>query len=217
MHEKAVTVTTEIRDVPGVVLAGGLARRMGGGDKPMRQIGGRTILARVIARLAPQCQCLILNANGDPLRFASLCLPVVADGVKDYPGPLAGILAALDWTAANRPNAAWILSAPGDCPFLPRDLVTRLRQALIAQHAELAVAASGGQSHPVIGLWNVTLRDALRHALVGEGIRKIDRWTARYRIATVTWPTEPLDPFFNANTIDDLAEAERLAAIEDLY
>jgi molybdenum cofactor guanylyltransferase len=217
MHEKAVIVMTEILDVPGVVLAGGLARRMGGGDKPMRQIGGRTILARVIARLAPQCERLILNANGDPLRFASFCLPVVADGVKDYPGPLAGILAALDWTAANRPNAAWILSAPGDCPFLPRDLVARLRQALIAQDAELAVAASRGQSHPVIGLWNVTLRDALRHALVAEGIRKIDRWTARYRIATVTWPTEPLDPFFNANTIDDLAEAERLAAIEDLY
>jgi molybdopterin-guanine dinucleotide biosynthesis protein A len=217
MHEKAVIVMTEILDVPGVVLAGGLARRMGGGDKPMRQIGGRTILARVIARLAPQCECLILNANGDPLRFASLCLPVVADGVKDYPGPLAGILAGLDWTADNRPNAAWILSAPGDCPFLPRDLVPRLRQALIAQDAELAVAASRGQSHPVIGLWNVTLRDALRDALVVEGIRKIDRWTARYRIATVAWPTEPLDPFFNANTIDDLAEAERLAAIEDLY
>jgi molybdopterin-guanine dinucleotide biosynthesis protein A len=214
-HEKAVSVTTEIRDVPGVVLAGGLARRMGGGDKPMRQIGGRTILARVVARLAPQCECLILNANGDPRRFASFCLPVVADGVKDYPGPLAGILAALDWTAANRPNAAWIVSAPGDCPFLPRDLVARLRQALIAQEAELAVAASQGQSHPVIGLWNVTLREALRQALVAEGIRKIDRWTARYRIATVTWPTEPLDPFFNANTIDDLAEAERLAAIED--
>jgi molybdopterin-guanine dinucleotide biosynthesis protein A len=216
MHEKAVTVTIEIRDVPGVVLAGGLARRMGGGDKPMRQIGGRTILARVIARLAPQCECLILNANGDPLRFASFCLPVVADGIEDYPGPLAGILAALDWTAANRPNAAWILSAPGDCPFLPLDLVARLREALIAQDAELAVAASQGQSHPVIGLWNVTLREALRQALVAEGIRKIDRWTARYRIATVTWPTEPLDPFFNANTIDDLAEAERLAAIEDL-
>jgi molybdenum cofactor guanylyltransferase len=216
MREKAPTVTTEIRDVPGVVLAGGLARRMGGGDKPLREIGGRTILARVIARLAPQCECLLLNANGDPKRFASFGLPIIADGVKDYPGPLAGILTALDWVAANRPNAAWILSASGDCPFLPHDLVARLRQALIAQDAELAVAASHGQSHPVIGLWNVALRDALRQALVVEGIRKIDRWTARYRIATATWPAEPLDPFFNANTMDDLAEAERLAAIEDL-
>lgn len=202
--------------MPGVVLAGGLARRMGGGDKPMREIGGRTILARVIARLAPQCGRLVLNANGDPLRFASFGLPVIADGVADYPGPLAGILAALDWAAANRPDAPWIVSAPGDCPFLPHDLVARLHQALIAEDAELAVAASRGQSHPVIGLWSVVLREALRQALVAEGLRKIDRWTARYRVATVTWPAESFDPFFNANTIDDLAEAERLAAIDDL-
>ena len=113
---------------PGVVLAGGLARRMGGGDKPLREIGGRTILARVIARLEPQCECLAINANGDPERFASFGLPVIADGVKGHPGPLAGILAGLDWAAANRPKAAWVLSAPGDCPFLPRDLVARLGQ-----------------------------------------------------------------------------------------
>jgi molybdenum cofactor guanylyltransferase len=208
-------VTTEIRGPPGVVLAGGLARRMGGGDKPLREIGGRTILARVIARLEPQCECLVINANGDPRRFASFGLPVVADGVEDYPGPLAGILAALDWAAVNRPNAAWIFSAPGDCPFLPRDLVARLSHALIADKAELAVAASQGQSHPVIGLWSVALRDALREALVVEGVRKVHLWTARYRLATVAWPSQPLDPFFNANTVDDLAEAERLAAIDD--
>jgi molybdenum cofactor guanylyltransferase len=208
-------VTTEIRGPPGVVLAGGLARRMGGGDKPLREIGGRTILARVIARLEPQCECLVINANGDPRRFASFGLPVVADGVEDYPGPLAGILAALDWAAVNRPNAAWILSAPGDCPFLPRDLAARLSHCLIADKAELAVAASQGQSHPVVGLWSVALRDALREALVVEGVRKVHLWTARYRLATVAWPAEPLDPFFNANTVDDLAEAERLAAIDD--
>jgi molybdopterin-guanine dinucleotide biosynthesis protein A len=208
-------VTTEIRGPPGVVLAGGLARRMGGGDKPLREIGGRTILARVIARLEPQCECLVINANGDPRRFASFGLPVVADGVEDYPGPLAGILAALDWAAVNCPNAAWIFSAPGDCPFLPRDLVARLSYALIADKAELAVAASQGQSHPVIGLWSVALRDALREALVVEGVRKVHLWTARYRVATVAWSSRPLDPFFNANTVDDLAEAERLAAIDD--
>jgi molybdopterin-guanine dinucleotide biosynthesis protein A len=205
----------EVSGPPGVVLAGGLARRMGGGDKPLREIGGRTILARVIARLEPQCECLVINANNDPRRFASFCLPVIADGVQDYPGPLAGILAALDWAAANRPDAAWILSAPGDCPFLPRDLVARLSHALIADNAELAIAASQGQSHPVIGLWSVALRDALRRALVVEGLRKVGQWTARYRLATVTWPAEPLDPFFNANTVDDLAEGERLAAIDD--
>jgi molybdenum cofactor guanylyltransferase len=199
---------------PGVLLAGGLARRMGGGDKPMRRIGGRTILDRVIARLKPQCDGLVLNANGDPARFAAFGLPVIPDTVADFPGPLAGVLAALDWAAANRPDVAWILSAAADCPFLPRDLVARLHQARSGQDAQLAVAASAGQIHPVIGLWSVALREELRHSLVVEDIRKIDRWTARYRLATVTWPAEPLDPFFNANTMDDIAEAERLAELD---
>ena len=201
-------------NIPGVLLAGGLARRMGGGDKPMRSIGGRTILARVIARLQPQCDGLLLNANGDPARFAAFGLPVIPDGVADFPGPLAGILAALDWAAINRPDVAFVLSAAADCPFLPRDLVLRLTGALEAENAELAVAASDGQSHPVIGLWSVRLRQELRHALVVDDIRKIDRWTARYKLVTVTWPTAPLDPFFNANTMDDIAEADRLAALD---
>jgi len=198
--------------IPCVLLAGGLARRMGGGDKPMRAIGGRTILDRVIARLKPQCSDLILNANGDPARFAAFGLPVVPDSVADFPGPLAGILAGLDWVAANRPDAAWMLSAAGDCPFLPRDLVARLTAARATEGAELGVAASGGQSHPVIGLWKVALREELRHALTVEDIRRIDRFTARYPLATVSWPITPVDPFFNANTAEDLAEAERLAA-----
>ena len=200
--------------IPGVLLAGGLARRMGGGDKPMRQIGGRSILDRVIARLKPQCGELILNANGDPARFARFGLPVVPDTVEDFPGPLAGILAALDWAAAHRPGVSIVLSAAADCPFLPRDLVARLNQALVNEDAQLAVAASGGQSHPVIGLWRVALRDELRHALVQDNIRRVDRWTARYKLATVAWATAPLDPFFNANTIEDVAEAERLAELD---
>ncbi|WP_043161886.1 molybdenum cofactor guanylyltransferase MobA [Bradyrhizobium sp. Ai1a-2] len=206
---------TSPHKIPGVLLAGGLARRMGGGDKPMRTIGGRTILDRVVERLAPQCDGLILNANGDPVRFAAFGLPVIADSVADFPGPLAGILAALDWMAANRPDVSLVLSAAGDCPFLPRDLVSRLHDALVKENAQLAVAASGDQTHPVIGLWSVSLRDELRHALVVEDVRKIDRWTARYRLATVNWPTEPLDPFFNANTVEDIAEAERLAALDE--
>jgi len=198
----------------GLILAGGLARRMGGGDKARIRIGGKTILARVLARLQPQCSGVILNANGDPARFAAFGLRVIRDGVAGFPGPLAGILASLDWAAANRPEVKWMLSAAADCPFLPRDLVFRLHQGLVEQDAELAVAASDGQSHPVIGLWSVSLREKLRHALVVEDIRKIDRWTARYPLATVEWPVEPLDPFFNANTVDDIAAAERLAALD---
>ncbi len=214
MTSDAPATSSDAPATPGVLLAGGLARRMGGGDKPMRAIGGRTILERVIARLKPQCDGLILNANGDPARFARFGLPVVADTAKDFPGPLAGILAALDWAATNRPEVQWVLSAAADSPFLPRDLVARLHRARAEQDAQLAVAASDGQSHPVIGLWCVALRQELRHALVMEDIRKIDRWTARYKLATVTWPTKPLDPFFNANTVDDIAAAERLAALD---
>lgn len=204
----------EIARTPGVVLAGGLARRMGGGDKAMREIGGRSILARVIERLAPQCDGLILNANGDAARLTSFGLPVIADTIKNYPGPLAGILAALEWTAANRPDVAWILTAAADCPFLPRDLVARLHQARTAQGAQIAIAASAGQSHPVNGLWSVALREGLRNTLETEQIRGVSRWIARYRFATVTWAAEPLDPFFNVNTMEDVAEAERLAALD---
>jgi molybdopterin-guanine dinucleotide biosynthesis protein A len=213
-RHKAI-VMMEAFGIPGVVLAGGLARRMGGGDKPLREIAGQTILARVVARLEPQCEGLLLSANGDHLRFASLGLPVIADDVKDHPGPLAGILAGLDWAAAHRPNAQWTLTAPGDCPFLPRDLVARLRQAVSVEGAELAVAASQGRSHPVIGLWRVALRGALREALVVEGLRKVESWTARFGVATVAWPAEPVDPFFNVNTGEDLVKAERLARLED--
>ncbi|WP_035647980.1 molybdenum cofactor guanylyltransferase MobA [Bradyrhizobium sp. ORS 285] len=207
-----MTATTSI---PGVLLAGGLARRIGGGDKPMRMIGGRTLLSRVIARLQPQCDALILNANGDPARFADYGLTVVPDTVEGFPGPLAGILAGLDWVAAHRPSAQWMLSVATDCPFLPRDLVARLAEAREADQAELALAASDGQTHPVTGLWPVALRDDLRRALTGEDIRKVTRFTARYKVATVTWPVVPFDPFFNANTAEDLAEAERLAALDE--
>ena len=197
----------------GVILAGGLARRMGGGDKTMRRIAGRPILDHVIERFEPQCAALILNANGDPARFTACGLPVVADDVPDFAGPLAGVLAALDWCAAHHPGVEWVASVAADCPFLPRDLVARLQADRLAMQADLAVAASGGQSHPVIGLWKVSLRDELRHALVVEQCRKVGRWTARHRLATTQWPATPVDPFFNANTPDDLSDAEALAAL----
>jgi molybdopterin-guanine dinucleotide biosynthesis protein A len=198
----------------GVILAGGLARRMGGGDKPMRTVGGRSILERVIERLMPQCDGLIINANGDTARFAPFGLPVIADTIEGFAGPLAGILAGLDWMAANQPHITWMLSAAGDCPFLPQDLVARLHHARRDNDAEIVAAASGTQSHHTIALWDVRLREGLRRALTVEDCRAIHRFTAQYRLATATWPDTPLDPFFNANTLEDLSEAERLAQSE---
>ncbi|WP_371126611.1 molybdenum cofactor guanylyltransferase MobA [Bosea sp. (in: a-proteobacteria)] len=196
----------------GLLLAGGLARRMGGGDKPLRTIAGRSILAHVIERLAPQCYGLLVNANGDPARFAGYGLPVVADSVPDFAGPLAGILAGLDWMAAHRPESEWLVSVAADTPFIPDDLVARLHAARDAQGVSLACAASGGWTHPVIGLWPVRLRADLRHALTVEDERKIDRWTARHGCVSAEWPVTPVDPFFNANKPEDLDEAERLFA-----
>jgi len=196
----------------GLVLAGGLARRMGGGDKALLRIGGATILERVLERLAPQCRGLILNANGDPVRFAFTGLPVVADDVPDFAGPLAGVLAGLDWAAAHAPEAAWVASAPGDCPFLPRDLVARLHAARDGQRQALACARSGEWRHPVVGLWPVALRADLRRALVDEHLHKIEIWTGRHGVALADWPETPVDPFFNVNTPDDAAKADRIAA-----
>lgn len=196
-------------DTLGVVLAGGLARRMGGGDKPLRLLGGRPMLAHVLARLRPQVAAVVINANGDPARFAGHGLPVVADGLPDHPGPLAGILAALDWAAENAPALRWVVSVPGDSPFIPADLVQRLHAAAQAEGLPLACAHSGGQAHPPVGLWPVALRADLRAALLA-GERKIDRWTARHGCAACDWPAQPVDPFFNANAPEDLAEAERL-------
>ena len=196
----------------GVVLAGGLARRMGGGDKARIRIGGKTILERVLARLAPQCSAVIINANGDPARFADTGLPVVPDSVPDFVGPLAGILAGLDWAAAHAPAVADVVSTPGDCPFLPTDLVARLTAARRAAGLPLACARSGEWRHPVLGLWPVALRHDLRRALVEEGQRKIEVWTARHGVAIADWSATPVDPFFNVNTPEDAAEAERTAA-----
>lgn len=197
----------------GLLLAGGLARRMGGGDKPLRLIAGRSLLAHVRERLAPQCDGLLINANGEPARFSAYGLPVVADGVQDFAGPLAGILAGLDWMAENRPELDWMVSVAADTPFIPRDLVSRLHRARAEAGLPLACAASGGWSHPVIGLWPASLRADLRHALTVDQERKIDRWTARHGCASAEWPVDPVDPFFNANRPEDIAEAERLAAL----
>lgn len=198
--------------ITGLLLAGGLARRMGGGDKCLRSLGGRPILEHVIERAAPQVDALLLSANGDPARFSGYGLTVLADPIPDFAGPLAGILAGLEWSTAHRPEAPWLLSIATDTPFFPQDLAARLRAAVTAEGADLACAASGGRAHPVFGLWPVRLAASLRRALVEEGMRKVAAWTARWHLATVDFPTTRLDPFFNANSPEDLVEAERLRA-----
>jgi molybdenum cofactor guanylyltransferase len=198
-----------------VLLAGGLSRRMGGGDKCLRRLGGSSILERVIERLRPQARRLVINANGDPARFAAFGLPVAPDAVADFPGPLAGVLTGMMWARAHAPDVADIVTVPTDGPFVPRDLVARLVAARDAAGADLVQAASGDQAHPVVGLWPVRLADDLRRALVEQSIRKVDVWTARHRLVTVAFATDPVDPFFNANRPEDLAEAERLLARVD--
>jgi len=196
----------------GLVLAGGLARRMGGGDKGMIKIGGQTILERVLERLKPQCSGVVINANGDPSRFGFTGLPVVPDDIPDFAGPLAGILAGLDWAASHAPETEYLLSAPGDCPFLPRTLNDRLSAALTAENKLLACAKSGDWRHPVVGLWPVALRGDLRRALMDENLHKIEVWTARHGVAIAEWDDTPIDPFFNVNTPADAARAGEIAA-----
>ena len=197
----------------GILLAGGLARRMGGGDKCLRQLGGKPLLDWLIETARPQVDTLILNANGDPDRFAGFGLPVVADVIDGYAGPLAGVLTGMTWAADNAPEAEWLVSFATDAPFLPADMVTRMLDAVAREDAEMACAASGGRTHPVFGLWPVRLRDELRAAMVDEDMRKIDRWTARYKLAEVTFDaTDGRDPFFNVNRPENLAEAEEALA-----
>lgn len=196
----------------GVILAGGQATRMGGGDKGLRLVAGKPLLAHVIDRLVPQVERVILNANGAPERFADFALPVVADSLPDWPGPLAGVLAGLDWAAAH--GAEVIVSVAADTPFFPQDLVARLEQA--AGPSGLALAATRAEGklwrHPTFGLWPVALRDDLRDALKG-GLRKVVLWTDRHAAGVAEFDTQPFDPFFNINTPEDITAAEELARL----
>jgi len=196
----------------GVILAGGLSRRMGGGDKCLQVLGGKTLLAHVIARLAPQVDGLILNANGDAERFAAYGLPIAPDSVEGFAGPLAGVLAGLD--AAKAQGASHIVTAAADTPFFPRDLAANLRQAADAAGAPIALAATpdperGLARHPTFGLWPTALADDLREALA-DGVRKVVLWTDKHGAATARFDVAAFDPFFNVNTPDDMARAEAL-------
>jgi molybdopterin-guanine dinucleotide biosynthesis protein A len=195
-------------DIPGVILAGGLATRMGGGDKALLALGRRPVLAHVIDRLAPQVTEIALNANGDPARFAGFGLPVIADSEPDHPGPLAGVLAGLDWAAGQ--GAGHIVTVAADTPFFPDDLVVRLTEA--AQAAPIALAATpvpgrGLLRQPTFGLWPVALRDDLRAALLG-GVRKVVHWADRHGVGLAEFSATPHDPFFNLNRPEDMIQAE---------
>lgn len=194
--------------IVGVILAGGTARRMGGGDKGRLDLGGTSLLAEVIRRLTPQCDALVLNANGAAGRFADLGLEVVADSIADHPGPLAGILAGMDHAAQR--GASHIVSAAADTPFLPPDLVPRLQEAAKASGLPIALAATRQrdrlQPHPTFGLWPVALREDLRTAL-GNGMAKVRHWAGQHGATLAEFPHQPRDPFFNVNTPEDLAIA----------
>ena len=194
----------------GLVLAGGLGRRMDGADKPLLRLGGRTLLERVVERLAPQCpDGLALSANGDPSRFAPFPGPVLPDRVPGHPGPLAGILAGLDFSVARSGSEDGdMLSVPGDAPFLPPDLAARLIVARDEAGAAIALAASGGREHYTVALWPVGLRADLRRALVERDERRVGTFIARHGAVAVAWPTAPVDPFLNVNTPEDLTAAE---------
>jgi molybdopterin-guanine dinucleotide biosynthesis protein A len=200
--------------IAGVILAGGLARRMGGGDKALLPVAGRPLLAQVIARMAPQVEAVVLNANGDPARFSDFGLPVVADTVEGFAGPLAGVLAGMRWAAAR--GFTHVASAAGDTPFFPGDLVARLA-AELSEHNRIAIAATndpdrGLSEHPTFGLWPVDLADDLETALTTGNMRKVIVWASRHGCARAIIDDAGDYPFFNVNTPDDLAEAERIAA-----
>lgn len=204
---------TRPTEIGGVILAGGLARRMGGGDKALLKLDGRTLLDRIVDRLSPQIGPLALNANGDPARFTRFGLPVIPDTVEGFAGPLAGVLAGLRW--AKDQGCSHIVTAAADTPFFPADLVERLRQAAEENHQPIALAAThdpqrGLSEHPTFGLWPVALADDLEHSLK-DGLRKVIVWTSRHGAARAVFDDAGPLPFFNVNTPDDMAEAERIA------
>ena len=205
-------VTAPDGAVCGLLLAGGRSRRMGGREKALLTVSGKPLLRHVIEAVEPQVASLVLNANGDPLRYAEFGVPVAGDVVEGFAGPLAGVLTGMEWARENVPGCRWVASFPCDAPLVPADLIARLLAAARDAGADMACARSGGRDHPVFGLWPIGLAGELRRAVVAEGLRKVDAWTGRYRLARAEFETSPADPFFNINRPEDLSAAEALMA-----
>ena len=208
-----------IERIAGVVLAGGLSRRMGGGDKGLRELNGKPLILHVIERLSRQAAPLAISANGDASRFAAFGLPVIADATPDFAGPLAGVLAGMRWAAGAAPDVRVIVTAACDTPFFPADLVAQFLAAAGGAYPAIVLAMSEGQVHPVFGLWPIALAEDLDAALA-SGTRKVLHWTDRHPHFIAEFPQvrfggKLADPFFNANTPEELAEAESLLADEE--
>jgi len=197
-----------LQHIGGVILAGGLSRRMGGGDKCLKLLGGETLLSRIIGRVSPQISKLILNVNGNPQRFLDYNLPIVKDVIGDFAGPLAGILTGMEWMHENCPEVQWLATFPADAPFIPRNFVSKCLEAQNRMDAEIVCAKSGGRNHPVCGLWNLSLAQGLRSAMEEEKVRKIDQWSSGHSLYYQEFLTNPIDPFFNVNSEKDLLTAE---------
>lgn len=198
------------KNITCVILAGGLARRLGNVDKAAVELNGQSLLERVLKRLVPQVSSIIINANGNPDRFSQWEKPVVADTIAGFPGPLAGVLAAMEWASENQPHCNWIVSVPVDTPFLPHDLVARFASTIKENAADLTCAKSANQAHPVVGFWPVHLARNLREAMTVESLRKVDLWTARFNLVHTVFETDPIDPFFNINRHEDVERAEKI-------
>jgi len=198
----------EDNNIVSVILNGGLSRRMENQNKALLQLANKPLIEHVLENLKPQCETIIINCNIESDELEPYGLPIVKDSLDGFLGPLAGILAAMEWVKKHKPDCKLLASVPIDTPFLPRDLINKLNQALQEDQSDLICAVSNGRSHPVIGLWPIHLMDELRSAIVDEGVLKVDLWTSRYKTAHLSFDYQTIDPFFNINCDDDLLQAE---------
>ena len=204
---------SNFQSVVGIILAGGLARRMGGGDKCLLPLAGKTLLQRTVERAQPQVNTLLLNANGNSLRFARTRLPVIADLYPNNLGPLAGIHAGLVWMREHQADTEWLVSFASDCPFFPMDLVANLISAASSTQSQLVLAKSNNRIHPIFALWHSSLLEDIEGQLQGGNTPRLQDWVKLQKVAEVDFPSSSYDPFFNINTPQDLYAAEPLVSL----